>query len=231
MPNSVDMDTETSENISGKLNAVEDLNSPATPPAHDTTGTEEAQPKTGLAQSLLKSATGAYNAVAAGFKKGRGRPRKDGLPGISDQIISEDEENPQPNLPAAHEAPANIIRVDFATRANTVLRRSVCNSLKVAISLCKQIIGIDAEAAGLDRDFTKASLEKCNPDPQAMDDWAESAELVMEKYEVKTEYAPEIALGVNTIKIFAPFALLRKELKAEIERKRKLEAQPKRDAA
>lgn len=185
------------------------------PLQNDTLGTTPASDKTGISQKILATAQSAYQSVSASIKRGRGRPRKDGFPKASDTII------PGTGLTTS-EAASNIPPVGDSP-GDILFRRSIASAFKGVLSFLKQFVRIKADAAGIESAFTEKTLKDAEPPPDAMADFSESLELVLKKYSVKSEYAPEISLAIHSARIVAPYALLFKTFDEEIKRKRERE--------
>lgn len=171
-----------------------------------------------LGQKILSAADKAFSAISSTIKKGRGRPRNDGAPKISDKIVPGEKspsENPgkSPPVDSPPVNPAGIL----------LFRRAVAAAIAGIFGILKQFIRIKADACGLEKEFTETALKQADPDKETVDGFNEALGLVMEKYKVQTEYAPEVALVIYGGRMAAPYLLLFKTFDAEIKRKRELE--------
>lgn len=201
----------------------------STPQEHEQIRTGEAPAENSTGQGIIAATKRAYAGLTSKIKKGRGRPRNDGLAKSSDRIEENYQGDLQPNqqplAPPTHTPPMASIP-PAVDRGNLLLRKSIRVLVKGAITFFKQLIRIKADAIDLEKDFVEETLKQCDPDPEALDNFCESAELLMEKYKISTEYAPEIAFFGNGAQLFSPLILTCKRFDAEILRRRKMEGQP-----
>jgi hypothetical protein len=86
------------------------------------------------------------------------------------------------------------------------------------LGFAKKFARTKAKAAGLENEFSEA-LRECD-DPEALNDFSEALDVVLKKYNARTEYAPEIALGVSVLRVGVPYMQVLKTLDAEIARKK-----------
>lgn len=123
---------------------------------------------------------------------------------------------------AATLAVAGGSRMD-SSRADALFHRSVVKGAQGLIrgltDYCKSL----ARQAGMDKEWVREQFDKAQAEKEDWDEFGESLGLVLEKYKVKTEYAPEIAAGISGCRILAPLGVLLVELRAEIRRKRMAE--------
>ena len=155
-----------------------------------------------------------------GIKKpGRGRPRKDGQPKKSDIV------EPLPGEPVqtAGNGPVAPAPVDCAPAG--VLRRKIfvagcVGILKGAVGWCKKWVRKNAAAAKINPDFTEKAITAGQPEEADFKEWGDALEVCAEQYGWDFEHMPAVTLGVKTIGIFAPFAMLAKDFREEIARQR-----------
>lgn len=89
--------------------------------------------------------------------------------------------------------------------------------------MIKGVLTIKADAAGIDREFTKKALEEALPGQREIDDFADSLDAVLKKHGVEPKSTEEINLAIDGLNLFTGFPLLLATFNAEIERKKKLE--------
>jgi hypothetical protein len=104
-----------------------------------------------------------------------------------------------------------------------LFRRSVSSAVKGLLDFAKGFAKKKAVDAGLETEFAEKALREADPDPEVLRDFSDSLETVLKKYNVNTEYSPEIALGVSVVRLSAPYVLLIQTFNAEIQRKRAAE--------
>lgn len=195
-----------------------------TPPQNEPKTENSFAPENTNLEKIKRAGSAVFERFNLPFKKGRGRPRKDGQPGAADvplgPVAGDD-------LPADHTAarpaacPANppaALPVD-----NALFRRAVVSAVKGILGFAKSLCRKKATQAGIDKEFTDKVLSDCEPEPEVMADFSESLETVLKKYNVNTEYSPEIALAVSAARLAAPYWLLLQTFNAEIERRKKNE--------
>jgi len=157
----------------------------------------------------------AGNKVAGAFgiiRPGRGRPRKDGSPKKSDLVSENPAENPIPLAPLV--APA------INPAHDALFARAIGSLVKGFFAFAKNIIRKKAKAAGISESFTDTALRECEVEPEVMQDFNDALKICLEKYNVSTQYAPEIALAVAASRMAGPYVLLLRTFDAEIERKK-----------
>jgi len=184
------------------------------PPENDSQGTSGTPVENSGVQKIMGAAKSAYESVKQKIKPGRGRPRKDGLPKSSDTVAED---------PVFFEHAQPPTAVFPPSAGDLLIRKAIGSAAKGCIGIAKQVIEIQADAAGLDSAFTEKALTQASPDQETLDGFNESIQLVCEKYKLTTEYAPEISLAIYGGRIATPFFLLLRTFSAEIKRKRALE--------
>ena len=177
--------------------------------------------KNSLVEKVRRASSTVLAKAGITYRPGRGRPRKDGAPKISDIPL----ENPGASAPASPPPSVAVAAPADDTIHDALFARSVKSAVKGLLSFAKGLIKRKASEAGIDAGFTATALRECEPDAEVMADFSESLETVLQKYNVKTEYSPEIALAVSTARLAAPYWLLIQTFNAEIERKKRLENQ------
>lgn len=146
-------------------------------------------------------------------RRGRGRPRKDGSPKISDVVES--------GVPISQEQASLVAAPSPAPVYDALFSRSISSMVKGAFSFAKSFVRKKAKQAGMDSGFTENALRECEIEPAVQADFDEALKIVLEKYGAKTEYAPEIALAVATGRMAGPYLLLLQTFNAEIERRKR----------
>lgn len=201
---------------------------PENPPAHEPDPTGNADPENSLAQKIRRAGAAVFERAGITYKRGRGRPRKDGSPAAADVPLGAGAavaNPPDPSGPApSGPAPAPSLPAVDAGAADALFRRSCVHILRGALDAAKGLIRTKSRRAGLDENFTERTLRECATDePKILEDFSQSLELVCKKYAVSTEYAPEFALLASAGRLTAPYWLVLKSFNDEIARKRKLE--------
>jgi hypothetical protein len=93
-------------------------------------------------------------------------------------------------------------------------------ALKGAVRFCKGWVKRKAVEARIDPEFTEKALKEAEPGDEGYKAWGDAFEVCAVQYGWDFEHMPAVVLGVETFKIFAPFAGLASEFKAEIKRQR-----------
>lgn len=168
------------------------------------------------------------------FKRGRGRPRKDGLPNKSaifpgnepEKIISAAPGEIPPKIPGIiyEPSPENVLPAqtnilpapDFAIGA--LFRRVVCSSVKSAIGVCDAITRLFGKQAGCRTDFVEKCIAANKPEEKAIEEFTECLDLVLKKHNVQPKNAEEIALGIAAVNLFKGYPLMWFEFRAEMQR-------------
>lgn len=184
-------------------------------PADELFSTTEAPVRGSLLERIRQTGARIIQNRGITFKKGRGRPRKDGTPSPTDEVIDappgfQHDQNPVTFNPASP--------VDQATVS--LCRRSIVALVKAIDWIAKEVIRIKADAASIDPAFTEKALKKAEPDPKALEDFQASLDAVLNKHNFKPENDEEWALAIDAGRLFAPYLLLLATFNAEISRKR-----------
>lgn len=190
--------------------------SPSPAPSNDTARTDFAPGQNSLGEKIRAACAPVAAKFGVVLKPGRGRPKKDGSPKISDQVAP-------PAGPADVLVERDEIGAKFNSPSHQLFRRIVIKAATSEIALLKGFVQIKAEAADLSPDFVTAALRAATPEPKSFDELAESADYVAIKYGWNVDRMPEIALALDVAHIHAPFVTLFMALNAEIKRKRAAE--------
>lgn len=150
-----------------------------------------------------------------GIKRGRGRPRKDGQPKANDTVSPANKENSG--------AVAVAVAANPTPTYGPLFSRSITSLVKGALDWAKTVIRSKSKQAGIDDSFTSAALKECEVETQVMTDFNESLSIVLEKYKVDSQYAPEVALCVASARLAGPYLILLRTFDVEIKRKNQLE--------
>lgn len=188
-------------------------------------------PKIGLGEKIRRATATAFS--AAGFRKGKGRPKKcracNGLrceechwtglePGKADVPSSlADDAGSGDAVPVA--SPDSPVPVVDSLRAS-LFRRSVVSAARSVLKILNSIVRVYCDAAELDAKFCDRAISKCEPSAEALERWTESLDVVLKKHNVEPKHAEEISLIVNSAELLAPYGILLAELKGEIRRRR-----------
>lgn len=189
---------------------------PVESPSNEPVPTPSPVPET----SRLEKIRAVAAKVGAKFKVGRGRPTKSGAPKKSDVLIS-----PDGTVTPAAAQPALAATVPLADSSPdaAILHRAIISGCKGFLGGLRDCVGIYGELAGLERKFVSDLCERAKPEAELLADFSEALEAVLRKYNVQTQYAPEIALAVAGARLGAPYALILWEIRKEIARKREAE--------
>jgi hypothetical protein len=207
----------------------DDFTSTALPtPATETPALNDAaRTENSLGENLREKIFAAVAPVAAKFgivHKGRGRPKKDGSPKISDVVDTKPGVAP---AALAAVATADSVAATFNSPGHQLFRRIVVKAFESEISILKAVVKVKCDAADLDEDFCEKSLTAATPEKKSFADVAESADYVAIKYGWNVDRMPEIALGLDLLHLHAPFGVLFMALNSEIKRKRAAEISAK----
>ena len=201
-----------------------------TVPANESPESANPVAQTSFVEKVGRAAESVFESAGLPFKRGRGRPancKGCGRPEtkcrcakLAAKAAANDLATPLPSpaLPAAP-APASVVNPEHGA----LFRRSVASAVKGLLGFAKSFAKGKAVDAGINPEFAEKALRECDPEPDVMNDFSESLETVLKKYNANTEYSPEIALGVSVVRMAAPYALLIKTFNAEIARKRQQE--------
>lgn len=133
------------------------------------------------------------------FKRGRGRPRKDGQPALGDLPLSD-------APPGASLAQAAIVSADGKPVDPNIVKRCVSACLKTATGILNKILYKKAVKKTGDVKFAAELCRDCTVTPEELDSFSELAEICLRKHGVGTQYAPEIGLSVIALGIGARYA-------------------------
>lgn len=173
--------------------------------------------ETEIAKTVDSAASRVFEKFGVLWKRGRGRPRSDGLPAAGDVRLGP---APPGGVAVPMSAPGLVPAVPDPYAAG-LFRRAFTQALKGTLGIVKSIERWLAEKAGIDGGFTERALKECEPDPTALEDWRESAEALLKKHGWSPENrAEEWAFALNTFRIFAPHAQLVVLFRQEIARRR-----------
>jgi len=172
------------------------------------------------------------------FRKGRGRPRSDGLPGAGD-IVLESNELGVPvavaggpavaaapvagggdPVPAGGVVPA-VALSEIDQKISALFRRCLAGGARGITDGCNSITRMMAGKAGIDREFTEKTLERAKPESEAVENFAEALQLVIEKHKPEVKEGGEwYCLALAGGRLVAPYAMIWWEFKKEIDRSR-----------
>ena len=188
---------------------------------NDAFGEEEAAPKATLLARLRATGARIIQGRGVAFKKGRGRPRNDGLPGPTDTVIGTEAPPGEFEIPLA-----GFDRPGGDPAATSLCRRSVIAAVKAGQWFAREVIRIKADAAGIDSGFVETALAKCEPAKGALEDFQTSLDAVLKKHNWRPVHDEEWALVIDAGRLFAPYGLLLATFNAEIKRRRAEQALP-----
>ena len=186
--------------------------------------------QTSLTEKIGRAAESVFESAGLPFRRGRGRPancKGCGRPETKCRCakLAAKGKALDVETPVSSPAPSPVtapVAVDNPEHG-ALFRRSVASAVKGLLGFAKSFAKGKAVDAGINADFAEKALRECEPETEVMNDFSESLETVLKKYNANTEYSPEIALGVSVLRMAAPYALLIKTFNAEIARKRREE--------
>lgn len=163
------------------------------PPPPNEQSTETATPAEGNLLARLKSRTqGIFESAGATFKRGGGRPRKDGKPNKLDVPV---------NVPAT--ALPLGTKADPATGSAAVDAETVKTCLNAVVKAFKGTLDKWLFKKSIKRGDTPKEAQQLIADTTITEEEVESfsklAEICFRKYGVGTEYCPEIGLGAIVV--------------------------------
>lgn len=177
--------------------------------------------KGSVGEKIRGAVTPVFEKFSIPFRKGRGRPRNDGLPGKADVPLAPAPVAAAPS-PVA-DSPPIPLPVD-----NFLLRRVVVSAVKGAKSFARYLIRGKARRAGLEDSFIERTLDAGKPEAEAWSDFEQSLGLVLKKYNIKTEHDELLACGADLVRLFAADIYVMRALDAEIERRQRKEIEERR---
>jgi hypothetical protein len=177
---------------------------------NDTPPTNDAPLEATRIEKIIGAAGNMFAKHGIILKRGRGRPKADGTAKKSDIVAP-----PPDALPGTPPGPAGVdpLRVKLFVAGATGV-------LKGAVQFCKSWCKKQAFAARIDPEFTAKALAEAEPGPEGYKAWGDALEICAKQYGWDFEHMPAVVLGVETFRIFAPFAGLASEFRAEIKRQR-----------
>lgn len=182
------------------------------------TALESADSQPGLFGKISNAISGVAEKHGLQFKRGRGRPRKDGTPKTTDTLVDADGKVVSPAV-AAPALAAAVSPAGPPTVSQAVFHRSIIGGAKGLLKALAGYVRNLASRAGMESKWIERNMSAADPDPEALADWSESLKTVLEKYNVNTENAPEWSLAINTGRLLAPYGVMIVELRAEIKRR------------
>ena len=173
-------------------------------------------------ENIRKTAGRVFSWGGQMFQKGRGRPPADGGPGKNDIPLGDEQIPPDMAPPLAENPPAP------AGNRFAVYHKSIVSGVKGLLKIAAAFIGYKASQAGFSGDFVRELKSEMVPTQgpegqelnEALEDFAANLELVLTKYNVSTEFAPEVACALSAVKLGQPIVSAIGKLNAEIERRR-----------
>lgn len=143
-----------------------------------------------ILEKIKSTAAGVFERHGVLYKRGGGRPRKDGLPNKLDQPLNA----PATALPAIA---AGDSALPAASNLDPVLVRRCCSAiLKSITGFCDKRLFRKAVKKTADPKFAQQLIVDTTITKEEIDAFAELGEICLRKYGVGTEYAPEIGLAV-----------------------------------
>lgn len=180
----------------------------ATSNANDNPGISSPTPETGRLQKIREIA----GKIGAKFKPGRGRPRKDGQPKVSDVVVTASGE-----AVTATEKPAlaAVAQLDAPSPSQARLHKNIARTGKAviggAVDALKWYNGND----GFKPEFLNPLLDRARPDDELLSDWSEDTQALLTKYQVNVEHTEEANFIMSSSRILGGFVMVLREIRAE----------------
>ena len=160
---------------------------------NDLPGIVETQDRTSILESVKRSAGKVFEKHGILFRRGTGRPRKDGMPNKASIPLNA----PQTALPALATAdPALPVQQGL----DPVLVLACTSAVVKAVSgyLDKRLFKA-AKLAGVKPESAQGIISECSITRDELDAFSKLAEICLRKYGVGTQYAPEIGIAAISI--------------------------------
>lgn len=166
-----------------------------------------------VVEKIKRTTRGVFERHGVLWKRGGGRPRKDGAPGKLDTPVNA----PVTALPLGSAAPVS----DPAPGLDPVLVRRCCTAVVKAFKgfFDKALFRKAQAKYPDDPKFCQELVTDTTITQEEADGFSELAEICLRKYGVGTEYAPEIGLGAIVLGIGVRYAAAFKGLEIKKEEK------------
>lgn len=201
-----------------------DENSPPVPPAPAHENELFRQTENPVAPTAAEKirAAGASVLERFGIKPGRGRPRADGKPKISDRVeIQPGVFVPAGDIPKSSQ-PATLAAAPSSAGPRfdgALVRKCVASCLRALTGWADRVLYGKALHATRDAAFSKNLVAETTVDSSEVDSFSQLAEICFQKWGVGSQYAPEVGLGVIAAGAVTRYALAFKTLDEEIQRR------------
>lgn len=190
----------SNENILAETPQQPDLAS-ASETADVPPGAGPAESSTGLFEKIKSAAGDSFERVT-GFRRGRGRPRKDGTAKANDIPL----DNPE-------NGGADIANIDAE-----IIQKAVAAVVKAFCGVAGGFVRKKAIKVTKDRQYSEKLSRDCEPTEEEMEAIGKLADICLKKYGVGTQYMPEIGLGCIVLGIGTRYAVAFKTLAKEDDR-------------
>ena len=138
-------------------------------------------------QKIVGATAGVFAKHGQIFKRGPGRPRKDGSPAASDIPITDPPEGFPVGAPGVPAPAAPVLDPELVKKC--------CGAvLKGLSSVLDRVVHRRAIASGVPPEKAKEIALECGITKEECDSFGELAAICLKKYNVGTEYAPEVGL-------------------------------------
>jgi hypothetical protein len=153
---------------------------------NESVGQPESVAQAGIFEKIRGHAHKALEKTVEVVSRGRGRPRKDGSPKANDIVRESEAESPL-NVPVAF--PAD----DTVTLSPSLVSRCLSGILKGALAVPNARLASKAVEKGKSENDAAKLVAQCCPTEEEISGLSEFAGILLKKYNVDTQYAPEVA--------------------------------------
>jgi hypothetical protein len=187
--------------------------SPSLSPINDNGGQANRTAQNSLFEKISEKAGRLFEKHGVTFKRGRGRPRKDGLPKATDVPLDAGSASPAPAAPLV-DAPVAAPGFD----SNLVIRcvKAVVKALKGFGD--SKLFNKAMQATG-DAKFSRDLVAETTVTEEEISALAELSEICLKKYGVGTEYCPEIGVAAILAGGVIRYTVALKSIEAKIAEK------------
>lgn len=188
---------------------------PSTSPPENLFSLNEPDPESSVDASnstfekIKRGAARIFEKHGVQFRRGPGRPRKDGMPGKADLPLNA----PATDLPAGAVAPPALAPETGLDPA--LVKRCVSAVLKGIGGVLNKLVFRKATAAGYTPPECQQLIVECSITEGEVDSFGELAEICLRKYGVGSQYAPEIGLGALALGVAGRYMLVLQTLNGQ----------------
>ena len=159
-------------------------------------------------EKIITAGKSIFEKHGVAFKRGGGRPRKDGMPNKLDVPLNA----PPTNLPLAATSPG---AVPVQGLDPDLVRRCCSAVIKAATGFLDDRLWKKALKAGIPETKAKQILVDCSVTKEECDSFGELATICLQKYGVGSQYAPEVGLAAVIVGVGVRYSLAMKTISRE----------------